>query len=191
MKKVLIIIPTLLQGGGQKFVLDLAQGLSKSKYEIKILVYYDLTAQCFEERIEELSMNRVDIVKMDKRVGLDFSFFRKVKKIVSDYKPDVIHTHLDVLLYLLPVFRKSQVKLHTVHTVAQKESKGLQKLVRNIAFKLFKVQPVAISETVAASIKEYFNLKNVPIVHNGVVCANYAGEKTCHAGKFYCNREIV
>ena len=40
MKKVLLVVPTLLQGGGQKFVLDLAKNLDKEKFQVRVLVYF-------------------------------------------------------------------------------------------------------------------------------------------------------
>ncbi len=181
MKKVLMVIPSLSQGGGQKFVLDLASGLVKKQYAVKILIYYDAIADAFKEEISNLE--EVEIIRLNKKVGIDFSFFSKVKKVVKEYNPDIIHTHLDTLLYLLPAFKKRQVKLHTVHSIAEKEAGGwLQRFVRKVAFKFFNVKPVAISDIVAKSIKTCYKIKEVPIVYNGVVCKNYAGEKIPHSG---------
>lgn len=39
MKKVLLVVPTLLQGGGQKFVLDLAKSLNRDEFQVRVLVY--------------------------------------------------------------------------------------------------------------------------------------------------------
>ncbi len=182
MKKILLVIPSLLQGGGQKFVLDLAKGLDKKKYDVKILLYYQQVSEVFKNDVQELNKSNIEIIKLNKKVGLDLSFFKKVKKVVNEYKPDIIHTHLDVLLYLLPAFKRKQIKIHTVHTVATKEASGLQRIVRRIAFKLFKVEPVAISDTCATSIKNLYRIKNVPVVYNGVVCENYQGKKKEHVG---------
>ena len=180
MKKVLMVIPSLLQGGGQKFVLDLTKALDKQQFTVKILIYYDAIADLFKEEISNL--DEVEIIKLNKKVGVDITFFKKVKKVVKEYDPDIIHTHLDTLLYLFPAFKKRQIKLHTVHTMARKEASGLQRLVRKIAFKLLKVKPIGISDIVAKSIEDCYKMKNVPVVYNGVVCKNYAGEKILHSG---------
>lgn len=182
MKKVLLVIPTLFQGGGEKFVLDLAKGLNKEEYQVKILLYYDKVSSVFENDIIELQAQGVEIIKLNKKVGLDLGMFKRVKRVVKAYKPDIIHAHLDVLLYLLPAFRRKQVKLHTVHNMAEKEASGGQRLIRKIAFKLFKVKPVAISDTVAESIKKIYKIKNVPVAYNGVVCNKYSGAKILHEG---------
>ena len=180
MKKVLLVIPSLLQGGGQKFVLDLANELDKTQYKVKILIYYNALANAFKDQISKLK--EVEIITLNKKLGLDFSFFKKLKQVVKAYEPDIIHSHLNTLLYLLPTFKKRQVKLHTMHSIASKEAHGIQKFISKIAFKLYKVQPVAISDAVAMSIKNYYKIKDVPIVYNGVVCKNYQGEKIEHFG---------
>jgi len=177
MKKVLIVIPTLYQGGGQKFVIDLANGIDKKKFQVKILVYYAKSDSVFDQLVED---NQIDVVYLDKKVGLDASFFKKVRTIVREYQPDVIHTHLDSMLYLLPVYKRKQLKFHTVHTLAEKETVGLQKVVRFLAYKIFGVVPVGISDTVANSISIEHKIKRetIPVVYNGVDCKRYNIPKT-------------
>ncbi len=172
MKKVLIVIPSLAQGGGQKFVMDLAKGIDKTQYQVKILVYYPKNNSIFDRFAEE---NQMDTIYLDKKVGLDKSFFKKVRTVVKEYRPDVIHTHLDSMLYLLPVYKRKQVKLHTVHTLAEKETVGLQGVVRFLAYKIRGVVPVGISDTVADSISREHKIKRekVPVVYNGVDCKRY------------------
>ncbi len=172
MKKLLIVIPSLQQGGGQKFVMDLAKGIDATKYQVKILVYYPKSDSIFDRFAEE---NQMDMVYLDKRVGLDISFFKKVRAVVREYRPDVIHTHLDSMLYLLPVYKRKQIKLHTVHTLAEKETGGLQGVVRFFAYKILGVLPVGISDTVADSIAREHKIKRdkVPVVYNGVDCRRY------------------
>lgn len=172
MRKVLIVIPSLVQGGGQKFVMDLANGIDKNQYQVKILVYYQKNNSVFDRFAEE---HQLDTVYLDKKVGLDISFFKKVRAVVNEYRPDVIHTHLDSMLYLLPLYKRKQVKLHTVHTLAEKETVGLQGVVRFLAYKIRGVIPVGISDTVADSIALEHNIKRdkVPVVYNGVDCKRY------------------
>lgn len=181
MKKVLLVIPTLFQGGGQKFVMDLAKGLDKTKFNVRVLVFFKKTDSVFDRFAEE---NGIDTVYLDKKLGLDFSFFKKVKKAVREYDPDIIHTHLNSMLYLFPSYRKKHIKLHTVHTMAQKENYRLQKIVNFIAFHFLGVVPVGICDSVAKSIciTHKLNPTNVPTVYNGVFCERYAKSKVVHKG---------
>ena len=84
--------------------------------------------------------------------------FKKIKKLFKKYNPTVIHSHLDVMLYLLPYYKKKHIKIHTVHSIAEKEASGLQKLIRIIAFKIKKVIPVGICDTVTQSLIKYYFL---------------------------------
>ncbi|MBR0447334.1 MAG: glycosyltransferase [Clostridia bacterium] len=177
MKKVLLVVPTLLQGGGQKFVLDLAKGLNRDEFQVRVLVYFKQHHRAFAEFAKD---NNIETVYLDKKKGFDISFFKQLRAAVKEYNPDIIHTHLNSMLYLLPCYRKSQVKLHTVHTLAQKEHYGMQKLVNFIAFHLLGVVPVGISNTVADTIAQTHHLKrdDIPVVYNGVDCKRYAIPKT-------------
>lgn len=173
MKKVLLVVPTLLQGGGQKFVLDLAKDIDKNKFQVRVLVYFRQHHRAFSDFAKQ---HDIDTVYLNKSKGFDLSFFKQLKKAVKEYEPDVIHTHLNSMLYLLPFYKRKQVKLHTVHTLAQKEHYGLQKLVNFIAFHLLGVIPVGISDTVADTIAEVHHIKRekIPVVYNGVDCKRYA-----------------
>lgn len=173
MKKVLIVVPTLGAGGGEKFVMDLANGMDRSTFQVKILVLYPESGTIFDRFAAE---NGLDVIYLDKKLGLDCTMLAKVWRIVRDYAPDVIHSNLDTMLYLLPSYRRQQIKLHTVHTMADKEAAGLQRIVRKIAFWFVGVKPVAISSTVADSICDIYGIRRhkVPVVCNGVVCSRYA-----------------
>ena len=49
---------------------------------------------------ERLENSGINIVYLDKKPGFDFSMFWKIKKIIKDYTPDIIHTHLYVTKYV-------------------------------------------------------------------------------------------
>lgn len=182
MKKVLLVVPTLLQGGGQKFVLDLAKGLNHDEFQVRVLIYFKQRHKAFADFAKD---NHIDTVYLDKKKGFDISFFKQLRKAVKDYQPDVVHTHLNSMLYMLPFYRKKQVKLHTVHTLAQKEHYGLQKFVNFVAFHILGIVPVGISDTVADTIAQTHHLPRttVPVVYNGVDCKRYAISKV-HSDTF-------
>lgn len=172
MKKVLLVIPTLRQGGGQKFVMDLAQGLDKTRFQVRILVFFPPSDSVFDRYAAEQGF---DVVYLNKSKGFDRTIFRQVRRAVREFDPDVIHTNLNSMLYLLPCYRRKHIKLHTVHTLAEKEHYGLQKPVNFIAFHLLGVVPVGISDTVADTIAATHHLKRdrIPVVYNGVDCRRY------------------
>lgn len=162
--KILIIVPSLGNGGAERIATQLAIQQHKEGNQVTVLSYY--TDYSFSN-CSQLTKANVKIIYLDKKVGIDISLFKKVKEIVKIENPDIIQTHLDVLLYLLPV--RKQLIFHTIHSVASYEATGLQKIVRIVAFKIKRVVPVAIGNTIRKSISEYYRIKenNIPVIYNG------------------------
>ena len=172
MKKVLLCIPTLGTGGGEKFVMDLANGLNKEKYRVRVLVLHPSSGSVFERFAKE---NGIDVVHLDKRLGFDWTMLFKVRKVVREFSPHVIHSNLEAIHYLLLSYSAKQCKLHTVHNMADKEAYGLGRYLRTMAFHLLGVTPVGISHIVRKSITDVYRIpeKNIPVVYNGMVCKRY------------------
>jgi len=75
----------------------------------------------------------------------------KLAKIMRREKPDVVHTHLDVIKYAVAAAKLSGIRrcVHTVHNVAHEEAEGrLQKIINTIYFRLGWSVPVALRREV-------------------------------------------
>lgn len=167
-KKIVYVIPTLGTGGAEKLVLELANNISASLFDISIISFYN---QSKDMHIYDYLINKdIKIYFLDKNTGLDFSLFFKIKKLIKKLNPDIIHAHLGTLLYLIPSFNKRQKKYFTIHNTPKEEAKGLQKLVRIFCFKYKKVVPIAISNQIAEMTQKYYKLKKKKIVtiYNGI-----------------------
>ena len=64
---------------------------------------------------------------LNKRRGIDLSIFKKIKRLVLEINPDVIHTHLGALKYVVFALKNKYPIVHTVHNVASKENSWLEK----------------------------------------------------------------
>ena len=172
MKNVFMVVPSLGDGGGERLAIDLASRLDKTQFNVYLVSLYG--------KIDSINtnlaiQNGLNIIYLDKKVGLDFSVFSKMRKIFKQYKPDVVHSHTDVLLYLIPFYKKRHIKIHTVHSIAEKEAVGFQKLIRKIAFKMKKVIPIGICDTVTDTISKYYkiNKDRIPTIYNGINTKKY------------------
>ncbi len=167
MTKVAIVVPTLGTGGGEKLAYELATRIDKSRFCVSVIC---LHPQLNNPREDALRATGVELVFLNKKQGLDLGAFLSLGTQLKRIRPDVIHSHLDVLLYLLPFYRRDQIKLHTVHSMAQYEATGLQRVVRWLAFRLLGVTPVAIGDSVRNSICSCYGLTphRIPVVYNGV-----------------------
>lgn len=177
--KVALIVPTLSTGGAEKLVFDIASNIDKKKYSVTIVSLYP-KKETYKEQI--LMKSGIEIIYLNKKKGLSIPCFLRMLYTIKTINPDVIHSHLDTIIYLLPCYRSNQVKLHTVHSMAQFEATGLQKIIRKLAFTFFNVKPVAIGTTVATSISKYYRiaLKDISCVSNGVILPEHDTRSTTH-----------
>lgn len=74
--------------------------------------------------------------------------------------------------YVIPaaLLARIPVRIHTVHSIADKEVSKTQRKLHSLFYNNFKVTPVSISPLVKKSvIKEYSFLDNqVPMIYNGI-----------------------
>ena len=183
--KVLQIIPTFGMGGAEIMCENLINELRKSDLEIIAISLYDKRTP-ITKRLEE---NGVDIRYLGKRKGLDLSMVFKLKKIFSKEKPDIVHSHLNAMQYVVPAASMSGVKkrVHTVHSLASKELEKPAKIAAKLFYKRFNVVPVALSETIRESVVDLYKLPldRVPVVFNGTDMSKCILKSDYSAGEIF------
>lgn len=168
-KNIFLIIPTLGVGGGEKLVIDLAKNINKNKFKVNILVLFPKFNTIYEKNIEK--SKDVNLIYLNKKKGIDVRVMFKIVRLFKEYKPDVVHTHLNVMAYILPatILNKVRLRFHTVHSIAQEEAKGISRLVMKLAYKFFNFTPIAICETVKKTIQETYKIsEDIPCIYNGI-----------------------
>ncbi len=191
--KILQVIPYFCFGGAETMCENLTYALKSQGHQVRVVSLYDRRTP-ISDRMEAAG---VDIRYLDKKLGLDVSMVGKLKKIMEEFRPDVVHTHLDVIKYAALAAKLAGVKrcVHTVHNVADKEAEGrTQKLVNGAYFRLGWAIPAALSPLVKDSILSFYGLpeETVPMVYNGVDLGrcipkeDYAlhGPTLIHLGRF-------
>lgn len=163
--KVLHIVPSLHGGGAEKFAIDLCNELSNEN-EVIICSMHNVTDDMF---MAKTLQSNIRLITLDKKVGLSPFMFFKVYKLIKDENPDIVNTHLRAFFYsALAVVFSGKKFFHTVHNLAQSETRKTYRRVYKIFFKFFNATPIAISKTVLKSIQEeYGNIINV-LIENGV-----------------------
>ena len=165
--KIMMIIPTLMTGGGQRVAMDIASDDS----DFIFVVIGQRTDNEFTKEVEKYHK----VYYMDKQLGFNPNVFFKIDKILKIEKPDVVHFHLGVSLYgLIPCFFRRKIKLfYTFHTVAEKDSEGLIRRLCFLGIKFRGLVPVAITETVRKSIQDMYKISNVNMIYNGIDLSKY------------------
>lgn len=164
--KILEIIPQLSQGGAERFVIDLCNELAK-EHEVVLVVLHNMDQFGFFRN--DLS-ERVRVVSMNKRMGMDWKLFFRLAQLIRRENPDVVHTHLRAITYLILslVCRKAKpLFIHTIHSDAKVEAgTGVGKWCRRWAFGTKRVCPVTISEESQRSFENFYCLPAV-MIYNG------------------------
>lgn len=167
--KIIQVIPYFCFGGAEILCENLTYALRDLGQEVCVVSLYDEHTP-IAQRMEQ---SGIRIRYLDKKLGLDVSMIGKLAAIFREEKPDVVHTHLDVIKYAVPAAKLAHVRrcVHTVHTLAEKEAEGpLQKVTNQLYYSLGLSVPVALSPEVQATIVRFYHLKEskVPVIFNGI-----------------------
>ena len=76
-------------------------------------------------------------------------------------KPDVVHTHLYTMKYVIPatVLAGVKTRVHTVHNVAEKEATPQNQKLNSFFYHFFHVTAVALSEEVKKLLRQLVKLQ--------------------------------
>lgn len=167
--KIIQVLPYFCFGGAETMCENLTCALRNLGHEVTVVSLYNEHTP-ISQRMEAAG---VPIRYLDKKLGLDLSMISELAAIFREEKPDVVHTHLDVIKYAVPAAKLAGVRrcVHTVHSVANKEAEGrLQKLSNRFFYHAGWSVPVALSREVQQTILAFYGLPEeaVPVVMNGI-----------------------
>ena len=179
--KILQVIPYFCFGGAETMCENLTYALTDLGHQVTVVSLYGEKTP-IARRMEAAG---VKILYLDKRLGLDLSMVPKLMKILKLEKPDVVHTHLDVIKYAVAAAKLCGIRryVHTVHNVAHEEAEGrLQKIINTVYFKLGWSVPVALSPEVRNTILSFYGLAEaqVPMIYNGVELGKCSPKQDYH-----------
>ena len=165
--KILEVIPDLMDGGAQRFVIDLSNRFIKHpNVEVIILSYYKQEDSWFF--LKEIDKN-IRLIFLNKKTGFDYKIIINIYNIIRKEKPDIIHTHLNTLNYVLPVLTILKTPcFHTIHNDAMKECPNkFLRIFRHVFYKSKKCIPITISKESSSSYVKVYNNDNNIEIFNG------------------------
>ena len=119
--RIVELIPTLGVGGAERIVSLLAVELVALGHHVEVVVLGEPEDSWIEAELREAG---VAIHHLGKGPGFEARVVVELARTLRRIEPDVVHTHLHVLKYLLPgspVYRWRRV-VHTLHNLAQNEA---------------------------------------------------------------------
>ena len=170
--KVMHVVPCLLPGGGERVAVHILRKTDRTTFDVCLVSMLGPRQTDLEKMLED---SGVPVFYMNKRVGPDPRAFLRAYRIIGELRPDVVHTHMHVIPYILPALMMGRIPVcvHTVHNVADKEATGLNRRIQSFAFQRG-VVPVAIAVEVAATIKKIYGIGTFPVIPNGIPVSEYA-----------------
>lgn len=166
----MIVLPHLRSGGGQQLAVDEAIELSAdSALEVELLSLYPREDTIFTKKAEQAGLI---LCYLNKTAGIRPLVILSVLKAMKRFCPDVVHTHLQVMPYVLfpAMLCHVQRRFHTVHNVAEREAGGLLRVIMRMAYTVGGFVPVAISDYCRGTICNLYGMQadKVPVVYNGI-----------------------
>ena len=170
--KVIHVISDLRTGGAEIMCEALTYELIKNNIEVIVISLYDCDTPITKRFIDA----GVKVEFLGKKPGMDLSIIKKICKIFKREKPDVVHSHISAQKYAMIAAWLSRVPLrvHTVHSVADKELSRVDRFLAKIFYKRHNVVPVALSSRVQDTVTELYKLSpdKVPVIFNGINLSN-------------------
>ncbi|HIP54188.1 MAG TPA: glycosyltransferase [Sulfurimonas autotrophica] len=165
--KILHISPDMYTGGAQKFCIDVCNELAENSDNEVILCSIEKLNDGQKIMYDKISP-KVKFISLDKEGKSPFIAF-KIMKMIFSIKPDITHTHTRAQIFSalgLLMFRKPNI--HTIHSVAHKETtKGRLKFYKFL-YDYFNFTPVSISDQVLKSAINIYGEKHNVKIDNGV-----------------------
>ncbi len=166
--KIIQIIPTFEVGGAEIMVENLMYKLKEMGHTV-VAVCISGERTDIAKRIEK---NGIQIIYCNKKKGFRPLQIFRLFRLFRQEKPDVIHTHLHCTIYAFPaaVLAGVRGKVHTLHSVAEKECGAVHKNINRVFFKHFGVVPVALSKHIQNTIVNLYQIsaEHVPVIYNGI-----------------------
>lgn len=168
--RVLHVLPVLGSAGAEQLAANLMVPLART-HQVAALGLYGTVAGGIHTRLNE---SGIRFWTLDKTPGFDPRMIARVHRVLREFAPDVVHTHLHVVPYVYApaMALRIPVWVHTVHNLAERESTGLGRVATRIAFR-GGAMPVAVSRVVAESVRAVYSLKSVTTIPNGIPLANF------------------
>lgn len=164
--KILQLIPSLRGGGAERFTVDLSNALA-DEYNLSLLTLYNTTAKDFlRKKLDE----GITTYSIGKKRGFDYKIFKKLFNTVKIIKPDVIHSHLLSINYLMVIYPlfKNVPLVYTIHSDAFKDCPNpVIRAFRKQLFRQNSVVPVTISSESKQSFQKAYKNTDSEVIFNG------------------------
>lgn len=170
--RLLQVVPSLAPGGAERVAVNLLLALDRSRYELAVASLYPPAGSELEAM---LAAAGIPVRYLGKRPGLDPRMWSRVARLVSEFRPDVIHCHLSTLVYVVPAAAPWGARIvYTVHSVVELSIPPPHRAFYRACFRRGWVKPVSIARAVSESLCRELKVAEPVLIANGIPVARYA-----------------
>lgn len=128
-------------------------------------------------QLEKMLVDKgVDVEVIDEAVNSSFSIYRKLNKLVSDFRPDVVHTHRvkENILGGYVAWRHNIKSVRTEHGAPEFNYGFLDfrhKLIGyldGLAARVFQDRVVAVSDELMRKLKQHYTRSSITVIENAI-----------------------
>lgn len=170
------ILSRLIPGGAERLVVNLLRYHDREHYTPVCVCLGESTGSHYEAEVQSCG---VPLHFLGKGQKADWKTLQKLNTLFRRYRPLVVHTHMLGLNYAYPlmIWHRTPVRIHTVHSLAQKElGIRVSRIVRTLAFRhrIGGVVPVAVAQEVRVTLEQLYGYWDAPVIANGIPTDDYA-----------------
>lgn len=163
--KVLQVIPSFNVGGAEGLVLTYLRNYDSSCMDMKAVSFYASSGSIYDKIIKN---ENLPVVYLNKKSSLDILFLKQLKEEIKKFNPDVIHTHMSALKYVVMAGTLDRPIFHTIHSEVLTDAGIYDRLINRFLFKKYKVTPIALHEGLKTDINRYYRCTNTVVISNGI-----------------------
>ena len=191
--KILQIIPDFGMGGAETMCEGLCRELTRRGHSVVAVSLYSHHTPI----TDRMEADGLKVRYLGKRRGLAPGCIGRLRQLILEEEPDVLHTHLHALKYAaLANLGLGLPLLHTVHNQADREAARLDRFLSRFLFTRGFATPVSLSREIQKSVMTLYGLKEeaTPVVHNGIDLSRcrvkshdavHYPVRLIHVGRFY------
>ncbi|MBR0503137.1 MAG: glycosyltransferase family 4 protein [Paludibacteraceae bacterium] len=166
--KIVEVIPKLISGGAEKFVVDLSNELYRQGHDVTLVSLYDTDQSCI---LESALLKNIKKVSLHKHLGLDWKCMLALLQFIRRERPDVVHVHIGAIRYvMLPlVWMRKTSFFATIHNEPAYEAFSKMDLyIKKFLFAFKRMAPVVISDSFVDTFEKIYHRTPV-MIYNGAV----------------------
>src|SRR6185312_11535875 len=175
--RVVHIFPHLKPGGGgaERVLVHIMTHLDPSRFEVSGICLSRRTGSDLEQMLDQAG---VPVQFLGKKPGFDARMYAGVHRAIRKAAPDILHSHVHVLRYVLPYIgyshflHKRPIMVHTVHSMAEFEVEPRARWIQRLAFR-DGVVPVAVAREVSRSLVRLYGISEPAVIPNCLPVERY------------------